>query len=115
MEADNVTRLLDAAATGRSSVEIAVKDMGPECAVDILGNAHDLNDPKSSVGFLKTLADSLDYEEMLSITKRQRQSTGELLSRIHLYHNIAFVEKRGNRDDSPAVVIFEQGMRSSHA
>ncbi len=79
------------------------------------GNPQDLNDPTASVGFLKTLVDGLNHEEILSVTGRPAAPADEWLSAMHLYHNLAFLEKGGNREGSPARELFEQMMAGMHA
>jgi hypothetical protein len=69
--------------------------------------------PRSSIGFLKSLVDGLNYPEILSISNRPRQHTDEWISGIHLCHNLAFIEKNGNKVYSPAVPVIEHALAAS--
>lgn len=75
------------------------------------GNAHDLADPATSVGFFKTLLDGLHHEEFLDPSARKPQPTDPLIKGVHFYHNVVVVEKGPNRDGSPIA----QAMRARMA
>jgi demethylmacrocin O-methyltransferase len=55
------------------------------------GNRHDLNDPNTTMGFLKTLMDDLHRPERVEPAGTPIGVPG--VTAVHLYRNIAFVEK----------------------
>jgi hypothetical protein len=61
------------------------------------GNMYDLQAPATSMQFLKSLADALNYQErdtsLAPPTQVERHTVG-----VHFYHNLCFVEK-GNNDE----------------
>jgi len=71
------------------------------------GNHANFDDPKSSMGFLKQLVDGLNHTEILAASRRDGRPTDEWISGLHFYHNIAFVEKNGNREPSPLARVME--------
>jgi 8-demethyl-8-alpha-L-rhamnosyltetracenomycin-C 2'-O-methyltransferase len=70
-------------------------------------------DPKSSVGFIKGLVEGLNHPEILSMSNRSPRPTDEWISGLHLYHNMAFIEKHGNHVASPVVPLIEQAIVAS--
>lgn len=61
------------------------------------GRRTDLDDPDTSVGFLKTLVDGLHYQDRLDFD-REPSVLERNVAAIHLYHNLAFVEKGLNAE-----------------
>ncbi|AGL18610.1 class I SAM-dependent methyltransferase [Actinoplanes sp. N902-109] len=64
------------------------------------GSDVDLNDPGFTVGFLKSLLDGLHHEEFLRPDARVALPTDALISAVHVYHNLAVIEKGANADGS---------------
>jgi hypothetical protein len=64
------------------------------------GDSKDLNNLKTSMGFLKNLVDGLHYQERLT-PKIYKPSFSDLaVTAVHFYHNIAFIEKGVNTEQS---------------
>jgi hypothetical protein len=66
------------------------------------GGSKDLNDPGTSLGFLKTLVDSLHHQERAD---SQPSAMDKTVGALHLYHNIAFIEKSVNAEQASAAWI----------
>ncbi|GIF16476.1 class I SAM-dependent methyltransferase [Actinoplanes teichomyceticus] len=64
------------------------------------GSDTDLSDPGFTVGFLKSLLDGLHHEEFLRPDARAALPTDALISAVHVYHNLAVIEKGPNADGS---------------
>jgi MycE methyltransferase N-terminal len=60
------------------------------------GNGEDLDDPRTSLGFLKTLLDGLNHRELLHTHRRQPQPTDGQITGIHFYRNLVLLEKGVN-------------------
>lgn len=61
------------------------------------GDSYDLNNPKSMMSFLKSLADGLNYQEIA----RRGYEPGYFdrnVTAVHFYHNLVFVHKGDNRE-----------------
>ncbi|WP_052020808.1 class I SAM-dependent methyltransferase [Actinokineospora spheciospongiae] len=65
------------------------------------GDDTDLGDPRFTVGFLKTLVDGLHHEEFLRPGARAPLPTDTQVIGLHLYPNVAVVEKGSNAAGSP--------------
>lgn len=65
------------------------------------GNRTDLNDPATSTGFLKTLVDGLHHQDQVRAGPYQPSVTERGVVGLHVYHNIAFIEK-GTNAEQPA-------------
>jgi hypothetical protein len=76
------------------------------------GNPNDLGDPRSSMGFFKTLLDGLHHEEFLEPV-REPVSTDQQITGVHFYHNIVVVEKGPNRDGSPIARLMRESIAGS--
>lgn len=66
------------------------------------GNSENLNDPTTSMGFLKSLADGLNYREFL----KQDYTPSYLdkhITAVHFYHNLVFIYKGQNSEPSNMV------------
>jgi len=61
------------------------------------GDSYELNNPKTMMSFLKSLADGLNYQE---IARRGYQPTDfeQNITALHFYHNLVFVQKGTNRE-----------------
>lgn len=57
------------------------------------GDSQNLNDVTTSIGFLKTLVDGLNHEELMTDTSREPRDIDRLIQGLHFYHNIVFIEK----------------------
>ncbi|MDF5753461.1 class I SAM-dependent methyltransferase [Spongiactinospora sp. TRM90649] len=66
------------------------------------GNGADLADPATSVGFLKTLVDGLHHRDRLHDGPYEPSYTDQSVTGIHLYHNLAFIEKGRNAEQANA-------------
>lgn len=60
------------------------------------GTSDNFDDQSTSVGYLKSLVDGLNYEEILGTGQRCPHSYDHTIKGLHFYHNIAFVEKGVN-------------------
>ncbi|GAA1607691.1 class I SAM-dependent methyltransferase [Kribbella hippodromi] len=65
------------------------------------GDDKNLDNPATSMGLLKLLADEVNQEEFTRAGSRTSGSAGWITG-IHLYHNLAFVEKGRNVEGSVA-------------
>lgn len=63
------------------------------------GRLYERNSPQTSMGFLKSLVDCLNWEEIHQ-PNYQPSSFDLNLKSIHFYHNMAFLEKGSNREGS---------------
>ena len=66
------------------------------------GGTTDLDEPGTSLGFLKTLVDSLHHQEH---TGRTSSAQDRMIGGLHFYHNIAFIEKSVNAEQASAAWI----------
>jgi hypothetical protein len=64
------------------------------------GNDTDLNDPTFTVGFLKALLDGLHHEDFLRDDAREALPTDQQITGVHVYRNLAFIEKAPNNEGS---------------
>jgi 8-demethyl-8-alpha-L-rhamnosyltetracenomycin-C 2'-O-methyltransferase len=76
------------------------------------GSDSDLNDPDTTVGFLKTFLDGLHHEEFLRPDVREPQPTDAQINAIHFYHNMTVMEKRPNNEGSVVADVFRAMRRS---
>nr|WP_246382532.1 class I SAM-dependent methyltransferase [Prauserella isguenensis] len=65
------------------------------------GDDYDLTDPKHTMGFIKTLLDGLHHQEFLHVDARAEQPTDHWIRGVHIYHNLCFIEKGPNVEESP--------------
>jgi demethylmacrocin O-methyltransferase len=81
------------------------------------GRRTDPNDPGTTMGFLKTLADGLHHQELLQGKAIEPSPFDRTVTAVHLYRNLAFIEKGANAEPPPpawfspdldAAVWFEQ-------
>jgi len=63
------------------------------------GDSYDLNNPNTILGFLKTLLDSLNYEEIARKDYNPSYFDKNIVS-LHFYHNLAFIYKGRNEEGS---------------
>jgi len=64
-------------------------------------------DDNTSISFLKGLVDGLNHEEFPFGARPGARATDALISGVHFYHNLAFVERGGNREGSPLARALE--------
>jgi hypothetical protein len=69
------------------------------------GSDTDLSDPAYTVGFLKTLLDGLHHEDFLRDDARSPQPTDACISGVHVYRNLAVIEKGPNAEGSMVAQI----------
>lgn len=62
------------------------------------GSSEQLDSPATSIGFLKTLIDGLNHEEILESGGRKPQWTDTQIRGLHLYHNLAIIERGSNAE-----------------
>nr|BAJ05903.1 putative sugar O-methyltransferase [Streptomyces sp. SANK 60405] len=62
------------------------------------GNSEVFDSPTTSVGFLKSLVDGLNHEEILDSGGRAPGAHDRHIKGLHFYHNIVFVEKGLNAE-----------------
>jgi len=65
------------------------------------GNSEDLNDQSTSMNFLKSLIDGLNYREFLKTDYAPSYYDRNIVS-MHFYHNLIFIYKGKNED--PGIV-----------
>ncbi len=70
------------------------------------GDSKDLNNPKTSMNFFKSLTDSLNHKEFL-IPGYQSSYFDRIITSMHFYHNLVFIYKGNNDEDSNVVVDHE--------
>jgi demethylmacrocin O-methyltransferase len=63
------------------------------------GGASDLNAPHTSVNFLKSLVDCLNYEEFTLEGYKPSYFDRHIVG-MHFYHNLAFIQKGDNDEGS---------------
>lgn len=66
------------------------------------GKLHDVNSPLTSMGFLKSLIDGLNWQEIHQPTYAPSALEQQITS-IHFYHNLAFLKKGSNLEGSTEV------------
>ena len=66
------------------------------------GRLHDVNSPLTSMGFLKSLVDGLNWQEIHQPTYVPSSMDKEITG-IHFYHNIVFLKKGKNCEGSTEV------------
>ncbi|MET8453074.1 hypothetical protein [Streptomyces sp. NPDC005209] len=76
------------------------------------GNDTDLSDPNYTVGFLKTLVDGLHHEEFLRSDAREPLATDPRIKGMHLYRNVAVIEKGPNAEGSPVADMLRAARNS---
>ncbi|WP_426509751.1 class I SAM-dependent methyltransferase [Dactylosporangium sp. McL0621] len=74
------------------------------------GSPTDLNSPDTSVGFLKTLADGLHYEDRPGLDPAQARYFDRNIGAVHFYRGVAVIEKSANAEGSLPPWIPRSGM-----
>lgn len=69
------------------------------------GSDTDLSDPSYTVGFLKTLLDGLHHQDFLRADARHPMPTDAHITAVHVYRNLAVIEKGPNTEGSPVAAI----------
>ncbi|MCF8262265.1 MAG: class I SAM-dependent methyltransferase [Melioribacteraceae bacterium] len=67
------------------------------------GDSKNLNNPNTSMGFFKSLTDSLNNKEFLIPNYEQTYFDKKIIS-MHFYHNLIFIRKGNNNEQSNAIV-----------
>lgn len=80
----------------------AIEDIQTSYWPDLGGDSENLNNPFTSMGFLKALADSLNNQEFLVPGYQQTYFDKKVVS-IHFYHNLVFIYKGNNNEKSTMV------------
>jgi demethylmacrocin O-methyltransferase len=75
-----------------------IEDLQTAYWPDWNGERNDLNDPQITTGFLKTLFDGLHHQDRMSTPATALTEIERQIRAIHLYHNIAFIEKGLNAE-----------------
>ncbi|KAA2262584.1 class I SAM-dependent methyltransferase [Solihabitans fulvus] len=75
------------------------------------GNEDDLTSQDHTFGFLKQLVDGLHYEEFMG-DSRAAAPTDREVTALHVYHNLAVIEKGTNAEGSPGADAFRTLMNS---
>jgi hypothetical protein len=70
---------------------------------DFGGDSQDLNNPKTSMNFFKNLTDALNNKEFINRNYKQSYFDKKIIS-IHFYHNLIFIFKGNNCEESNIVV-----------
>lgn len=65
------------------------------------GNSRDLNDTTTSMGFVKTLVDGLNHQELVRTEPHEPSLTDLTVSGLHVHHNLVFIERGANREEGP--------------
>lgn len=74
-----------------------IEDLQTAYWPDWNGKRDDLNDPRTTTGFLKTLLDGLHHQDRMTTPVEPTEIERQICA-IHLYHNIAFIEKGLNAE-----------------
>jgi len=69
---------------------------------DFGGCSNDLNNPKTTMNYFKSLTDSLNHQEFLNTNYKYTYFDKKIIS-IHFYHNLIFVYKGNNNEKSNKV------------
>ncbi|MFF8844558.1 hypothetical protein ACF08N_17895 [Streptomyces sp. NPDC015127] len=62
------------------------------------GSSEELSSPATSMGFLKTLADAVNHEELNGPAPDTAGEFGPHVVGVHFYHNLAVIEKGANQE-----------------
>jgi len=79
----------------------------PEARGIPFGGATDLADPRTSMNFLKSLVDGLNYEEFLSRDYAPSYYDQHIIA-LHFYHNLVFVYKGVNHEGSAFLRVLRE-------
>jgi demethylmacrocin O-methyltransferase len=75
-----------------------IEDIGASYWPGWGGSSSDLNTPTTTVGFLKTLLDSMNHQQLVRDQPYEPSNLDREISALFLHHNIAFVEKGANTE-----------------
>jgi demethylmacrocin O-methyltransferase len=81
----------------------AIEDVQTSYWKDYGGDSENLNNPKTIMNFFKNLTDSLNNKEFIVPNYKQTYYDKKITS-IHFYHNLIFVYKGDNDEESNIVV-----------
>lgn len=77
----------------------AIEDIQTSYWPELGGDSYELNNPNTTMGFLKTLTDGLNYEEIARKDYRPTYLDQNIIS-LHFYHNLVFIYKGKNEEGS---------------
>jgi len=80
----------------------AIEDLQTTYWEDYGGDSKNLNNPQTSMNFLKSLTDCLNHQEILDKNYKESYFDKKIVS-IHFYHNLVFIHK-GNNDEVSNIV-----------
>jgi demethylmacrocin O-methyltransferase len=80
----------------------AIEDLQTSYFPDCGGDSKNLNNPNTSMNFLKSLTDCLNHAEFLLPDYNKTYFDKKIIS-IHFYHNLVFIHK-GNNDETSNMV-----------
>jgi demethylmacrocin O-methyltransferase len=75
----------------------AVEDLQTSYWEEYGGDSKNLNNPKTAMNFIKSLTDSLNYQEIRDEEYKETYFDKKIVS-IHFYHNLVFIEKGNNNE-----------------
>lgn len=79
-----------------------IEDVQTSYWEDYGGDSNDLNNPKTIMSFFKNLTDSLNYKELIRPGYQPSYFDMNIIS-IHFYHNLIFICKGRNTEESNVV------------
>jgi hypothetical protein len=77
----------------------AVEDTQTSYWPEFGGREDDLNDPRTTMGWVKTLLDGLNVAELRE-SERAASYTDRHVVAVHAYHNLVFIQKGLNDEGS---------------
>ena len=89
----------------------AVEDMQTSYWPDFGGDSENLNNPSTMMNYFKALTDSLNNREFIKPGYVQNIYDKEIVS-IHFYHNLMFIHKGDNNEESNLVIENYRKLRS---
>ncbi|MCH0566867.1 class I SAM-dependent methyltransferase [Streptomyces sp. MUM 2J] len=93
-----------------------IEDIGSSYWPSWGGSSVDLNRPDTSLGFVKTLVDGLNHQQLVRDDPYEPTLTDRTVSGVCLHHNIAFIEKGVNTErGAPAWVSAAGPLAASQA
>lgn len=69
---------------------------------DYGGDSKNLNNPKTTMGFFKSMTDTLNNQEIINPNYKQSYFDKKIIS-MHFYHNLIFIYK-GNNDEKSNII-----------
>ncbi|MFD0900466.1 hypothetical protein [Actinomadura sediminis] len=94
----------------RTGGTYVIEDMWTSYCPGYGGDDSDTAGPSTSIGLLKSLVDLLHHEEHRNAAGAAEDGTASMLHGIHLYRNLAFIDKGFNIDGGIPPFIPRQGL-----